>query len=86
MRICDFCGSENKTDNLEKSANETCYNCGNNLGDKRFREAEPEPVKVYLTSKQPSKTFQLFVWVIIIPVGFLLGLLLLYVTYASWRP
>lgn len=84
MRICNFCGAENFTEVNEKRAEEACYNCGNNLGDKRFKE--PDSVKADLTSKQPSNIFPAFFWIIIIPIGFLFGILMLYVTYASWRP
>ena len=87
MLICDFCGAENEIIDMGNLSDELCHNCGNKLAEKKFKEEkEIEPIKYRIRIiEQKPKIFNLFVWVIILPIGILFGILMLYVTWFSWK-
>jgi hypothetical protein len=87
MLICDFCGAENEIIKVGNLSDELCHNCGNRLVEKKFKEEkviESKKYRIRITEQKP-KIFNLFVWVIILPIGILFGILLLYVIWFSWK-
>ena len=82
MRLCDFCGAENNTDKLDIHTDDKCYNCGNNLEEKRFnKEDEVSPPS---DSGESSKAFQIFVFILIFPFGLIAVLFGIYITFVAW--
>jgi len=81
MRICDFCGAENEPDELEKFSDGSCYSCGNNLSEKRFKKENSESQSS--ESGETSRTFQIIVYALLIPIGMLAALFLMYSTLMS---